>query len=275
MRPNRTEQFGAAYGPCALVIGGSLGIGRAFAESCAKRGLEVIITGRREEQLRAAAAEISAAFGTSCTYLVCDMADHGAADWLARETAGTDLGLVVYNAADTYVGEFLAGRLDHHLRIADTNCKNLLSASYLFGSRFRDLGRGGILLMSSLSGLQGTPLVASYAASKAFIRVLGEGLWHELKPAGVDVLTCIAGATRTPGYLSSKPANSAAKVPEMEPAKVAETALDALGKMPSVIPGAVNRFAFFFMSRILSRKGAVNFIGRRMYRQYQNDGGKP
>ena len=66
-------------------------------------------------------------------------------------------------------------------------------------------GRGGILLMSSLAGGQGTPIVAAYAASKAFEIVLAEGLWDELRPAGVDVLACRAGPTRTPSYEASAP----------------------------------------------------------------------
>ena len=61
-------------------------------------------------------------------------------------------------------------------------------------------GRGGVILMTSLAGNQGSPYIATYAASKAFNRVLAEGLWYELKDKGVDVLACCAGAVRTPGY---------------------------------------------------------------------------
>ena len=81
--------------------------------------------------------------------------------------------------------------------------------------------------MTSLAASQGNPLLASYAASKAFELVLAEGLWAELRERGVDVLACRAGATRTPGYAASRPRRS---VPLMEPADVAEKALDALGR---------------------------------------------
>ena len=54
--------------------------------------------------------------------------------------------------------------------------------------------------MSSLAGGQGSPNIAAYAATKAFNAILAEGLWKELKPRGVDVLACLAGAILTPGY---------------------------------------------------------------------------
>ena len=75
-------------------------------------------------------------------------------------------------------------------------------------------GRGGILLMSSMAGFQGSALVATYSATKAFDLVLGESLWEELRERGVDVLSCCAGATRTPNYVASRPVHGRVKAPE-------------------------------------------------------------
>ena len=59
---------------------------------------------------------------------------------------------------------------------------------------------GRVVLMSSLAGFQGAPRLSAYAASKAFNIVLGESLWAGSAPSGVDVVTCCAGAIRTPNY---------------------------------------------------------------------------
>ena len=59
--------------------------------------------------------------------------------------------------------------------------------------------RGGLIVMSSASGMQGGPLLSTYAASKAFGAVFAEGLWWEIRGNGVDVTACIAGAVSTPG----------------------------------------------------------------------------
>jgi short-subunit dehydrogenase len=121
--------------------------------------------------------------------------------------------------------------------------------------------------MSSMSALQGTALVASYAATKAFNMVLAEGLWEELRTQGVDVLACVAGATRTPTFESSQPADGGSLAKPMGAEQVAEEALAALGRGPSMIPGALNRAAAVVM-RALPRARAISIISaatRRMY----------
>ena len=61
------------------------------------------------------------------------------------------------------------------------NCRGALELCYRLGERFVRRGRGGILIMSSLAGTQGSPWVTVYGASKAFLLSLGEGLAEELR----------------------------------------------------------------------------------------------
>ena len=75
--------------------------------------------------------------------------------------------------------------------IVDVNVLGPLRVSHYFGRRLAERGKGGIILMSSMSGLQGTAMVANYAATKAYDTVLAEGLWYELGQRGVDVLGCM------------------------------------------------------------------------------------
>jgi short-subunit dehydrogenase len=125
-------------------------------------------------------------------------------------------------------------------------------------------GRGGIVLMSSLAGSQGSPNIAAYAATKSFNAVLAEGLWKELKPWGVDVLACMAGAIRTPGY---REAGGAKQAPgTLEARVVAEQTLNELGKGPIFVPGALNKIARFVLMRLLSRRAAIAIMS-------QNTGG--
>jgi short-subunit dehydrogenase len=131
-------------------------------------------------------------------------------------------------------------------------------------------GRGGIVVVSSMAGRQGTPLVATYAATKAFDLVLAESLWAELRPRGVDVLAVMPGTTRTPGFESSLPpgATLPRAVRMMEPEHVAREALDALGTRPSLVAGRWNRVAATFMQRALPRKTAIELMGRSMRALY-------
>ena len=111
--------------------------------------------------------------------------------------------------------------------------------------------------MSSLAGLQGTPRVAAYAATKAFNAILAEGLWAELRSSGIDVVGCCAGAIRTPGYLRAVPGD----LPGLLSSEaVARKTLNVLGKGPRAVPGRLNRFFAQVTMRMLTRRAAIRLI---------------
>jgi hypothetical protein len=140
---------------------------------------------------------------------------------------------------------------------------------YLLSQRFLERGRGGILLMSSLSAYQGSAYISNYAATKAFLIVLAEGLWEEWRTRGVDVLVCVSGAIATPKMIASRPAKTGGLGEmTMAPTQVVDEALDALGKQPYVIPGRMNRLASFFMRHLMPRKAAIKFMGRTLKKMY-------
>jgi short-subunit dehydrogenase len=82
----------------------------------------------------------------------------------------------------------------------------------------------------------------------------------------VDVLACRAGATRTPAYEATRPR---AAVPLMAPEAVAEAALAALGRGPTVVTGGLNRVAAFLFSRLLPRRLAIRAMERATRRLYE------
>ena len=259
------KEFRARYGPWALVTGASEGIGESFARALATRGLDLLLVARRPGPLEALAAELRAAHGIRVRTGAADVARPDLLAVLDALAGEDEVGLVVHNAAFSALGPFLDRPLDDLMKVIDVNCRAPLAMAHHFGRSMAARGRGGIVLMSSLAGGQGCPMVIAYAASKAFETVLAEGLWDELRPAGVDVLACRAGPTRTPSYEASRPRK---KVPMMEPGPVVEAALAALGKKPVVVAGKLNRAVNFVMQRLLSRPAAIRFMGnstRKMY----------
>lgn len=259
-------QFRERYGPWALITGASEGIGESFARALASRGLHLFLVARRTGPLEALAAEMRRNHGVEVRTLSADVAQPGLLGALDGLVAGAEVGLVVHNAAFSALGPFLQRPLADLQQVIDLNCRAPLSLAHHFGRQMAARGRGGIVLMSSLAGGQGTPIVAAYAASKAFEIVLAEGLWDELRPSGVDVLACRAGPTRTPSYEASRPRK---KVPMMEPGPVAEEALAALGKKPVLVPGRLNRAVNFVMQRLLSRPAAIRFMGNSTRKMYE------
>jgi hypothetical protein len=121
--------------------------------------------------------------------------------------------------------------------------------------------------MSSMAGFTGTAWVSTYAASKALTTVLGEGLWSELGPRGVDVLVCAAGATTTPSFLQQTPPERRAQAHPMTPEQVVTGALSHLDQGPLYIPGAVNR-AVYRAGKLLSRRAATRFMSQGTRRIY-------
>jgi short-subunit dehydrogenase len=256
--PAAGDTVRARYGPWALVVGASDGIGAAFARALADRGLNVVLIGRREPLLAQLAERLRTAHGVSTRVAALDAAASDGVAAVLAAAAGLDCGLLVCNAALAPVGPFLEltpGQLDG---VLDLNCRLAAHLSHAFGGRLARRGRGGIVLLSSMAGQQGTALVAHYAATKAYLRVLAEGLWAELGPSGVDVLACCPGLVRTPTFERSGPAPAGRLVPPpMSPDQVVREALAALGRRPVLIPGRRNRLTALVAQRLLSRRAAV------------------
>lgn len=267
------DAFRARYGPWALVAGGSIGLGAEWTRQVAARGLDLVVVAEVADPLEPFCEEVAREFGVQVHAVVLDLAE---ADVLERLTAAVGergIGLVVYNAAYSRIGNFLDLTLDEKLRTLDVNCRGALLCAHHFGAEMAARGRGGLILMSSLSCMQGTALVSTYAATKAFDLILAEALWEELRTRGVDVLAVVAGAMRTPGWEQTRPDQRRFSPPVMEVGPVVAEALSALGRTPSLIPGRANRWSARLLSRLLSRKRAVATMGRAMRSLYREQAG--
>jgi short-subunit dehydrogenase len=178
---------------------------------------------------------------------------------VAEAAAGLEVGLLVCNAAYAPIGGFLEAPESGLETVLDVNCRApvLLARRYLPGMVAR--GRGGLVVMSSVAGLQGLPGLSTYAATKAFGAVFAEGLWAELRGTGVDVVACLAGAVVTPGYQQSmaRPAPGAKSAEA-----VVAAALRALPHGPRTVPGGLMKFSAALMTRLLPRRTAIGIIGR-------------
>ena len=253
----KSQGFKKAYGPWALVAGASEGIGAAFAESLGQRGLNLILIARRKEKLSKFASQLRSKYEIEVEERVADLGDDKSVRTLVSNI-NREIGLLVYNAAYSPIGYFKDIPQKDLDAIINVNIRTPLYLLKSLTEPMIERGKGGVILMSSLSGTQGSPKIATYAASKSFNTILAEGLWHELKDLHVDVLACVAGAVRTPGYMSSSDQKDAPGT--LDPNQVAEEALRALGKSPSVVPGSFNKFAKFIMSRVLPRKRAIHIM---------------
>lgn len=194
-----STDFAERYGPWAVVAGASEGVGSAFAEGLAERGLDVVLVARRRDVLADVAAGIAERTGRQTRTLAVDLAERGAAATVIEATADLEVGFVVYCAgADPALAPFLARPIDDAEAMVQRNCVVPMQLCHHFASAMVGRGRGGIVVFGSGAGLVGGPNMVAYAASKAFDMVFAEALWAELHDSGVDVLGLILGKTDTP-----------------------------------------------------------------------------
>ena len=261
--------FKEKYGSTALVAGASEGMGAAYAHALAARGLDLVLIARRREPLEATADAIRKAYGVAVQPISCDLALPDAMEQIASAVGDKPIDFLVYNAALSYIGPYLSTELSTHTNIAVVNMVMPLAMVHYFGGKMVERKKGGVVLMSSIAGFQGSGYLATYAATKAFNRVLAEGLWYEWKNQGVDVIACCAGATATPNYINSNPGKASPMEPTpQQPEQVVEECLRTIGKKPSFISGTGNKLVSFLMQHIFSTKMAVNMMGDGMKKMY-------
>ncbi|OAN35459.1 SDR family NAD(P)-dependent oxidoreductase [Mycolicibacterium iranicum] len=224
------------YGPWALITGASDGIGRALAIEIAAAGINVVLCARNRERLDALARELDA-HGSETLVLAADLRDRGDVEKVAEQTAALDIGMVVLAAGFGTTGSLGDTSLQEELDLVAVNISAVLHLSHTFAGRLVARGGGALVLFGSIVGWQGVPGQANYAASKAYVQSLAEGLHDELAPSGVDVLAVAPGPVHSGFGARAGLTMSSGERPEV----VATATLKALGRR-TIIPGARGKF---------------------------------
>jgi short-subunit dehydrogenase len=253
-----------AYGDWCLVAGAAEGLGEAWSAALAVRGMNLIMVDNQGEKMQVLAERLEREFGIQIRQIELDLGAGDPVDRMMDAIGQTRCRLIVYNAAFSRVRRFAdnpEADLDRYTRVNIRTPIFLVHRFVRYHSARPEPGKG-IILMASLAGLWGTRFLAPYGASKAFNLVLAEALHHELKPANFDVMACVAGATATPAYMGTQPHYGRIRTRVMDPGQVAEEALRKLGRRAVFIPGFRNRFTYFLMTRILSRRTSARLFNR-------------
>lgn len=221
------------YGAYAMVTGASEGIGACFAEELAKAGMNVVLVARREDRLNALAKELEARFQVLCPVITADLSSQVQLSNLLQVTDSLDIGLLVCNAGFGTSGNFLDSDLDIEMNMLGVNCVALTQMVHHFGRKFKSKGAGGVVLLSSIVATQGVARSAHYAASKAYVQSLGEGLQQEWQGSGLDLLLVAPGPVDTGFAKRAQMQLGKAASPEV----VAVQSLQALGRQKIIHPG--------------------------------------
>lgn len=259
-------RFAERYGPWALVAGASDGVGAAFAEALAQRGIDVVLLSRRESVLADLASTLHDRFGVQTRVLAVDLASEDAAATVVDGTRDLEVGMLVYCAgADPDFKPFLSQPVAAAEAMLRRNSLVPMQLSHHFGQGMVARGRGGIVLFGSGAGFAGGPNMVAYSATKAFDMVFAEALWTELHDKGVDVLGLILSKTDTPALRRLEHSRGTISSLDQRPKDTASVdeviaeAFDNLTNGPTWIVGEDMRAAAQMMGSI-SRNDAVRFI---------------
>lgn len=272
------SEFADKYGPWALVVGASDGVGALFAERLAREGTNVVLVARRERVLEEVAAGIGERTGAATRTLAVDLTDPDAARTIIDATTDLEIGMLVYCAgADPNYQPFLSNPVSTAEALLQRNCLVLLRLCHHYAGIMVARGRGGIVNFSSGAALAGGPNMVAYGGTKAFDMVFTEGLWAELHDKGVDVLCLLLGKTDTPalrqlehsrGQIASLDDIPLGAIPAED---VIDEAFDNLTNGPTLMVGDMMRMADQVFKK-LSRNDAVKMVIQASAQAMGSDG---
>lgn len=251
--------FKKRFGPWAIVTGASSGIGLAIADELAAIGLNLVLVARNVDRLNVQASSYQKVNGVKTLVLPLDLETESGNASLIQAVKDLDIGLFVASAGFGTSGLFIQNDFAQERAMMRLNMESLAFLSHHFAQRFAQNKRGGLVLLSSIVAFQGVPYASNYAATKAYVQTLAEGLSIELKPHNVSVLAAAPGPVETSfGSRANLKMNGA-----LSPQDIALPILKALGKKTTVFPGTITKFLMFALSTV-TRKWKVRIIAKVM-----------
>ncbi|HEY1690095.1 MAG TPA: SDR family NAD(P)-dependent oxidoreductase [Solirubrobacteraceae bacterium] len=261
-------------GGVALVTGSSGGIGTHIARRLAREGMDVAISGRREEALRSLQSEI-AALGVRCEAVPVDLSERSSLPGLLERTEAAlgPIDVLVNNAGIETIGAFTACPPEELSESIEVNLVAPMLLTRLALPSMLRRGRGHVVFMSSVAGKIGPAYNEPYAASKAGLIALTQSLRAEYMDAPVGFSVVCPGFTAGDGMyqrMVEEGHTSNRLTGETSVEKVTEAVLRAIVEdLPEVVESggpirpilAFTQLAPGLSERIASRSGVTKIFG--------------
>ena len=264
-------------GKLALVTGASTGIGYAIAKELAMRGANLIIsaTARSEDKLHELSSKIKD-IGTECHIFLEDLSrlNSGRSLYDQIKSQNLHVDLLVNNAGYGRWGTFHEVEMDDYAEMIQLNITSLSELSHLFIPDMIEKGEGGVINVGSVASLTPVPYSSVYAATKAYVLSLSEGLRYEYRNANIRIMALLPGATvsnfgqvataksdKLRERLNKRTKRSAAGTVFQTSHEVAVECLDGFTKDKQfIIPGKGNRRTAL-ITKLMPRTKVLNIVG--------------
>ncbi len=198
---NTAELSFRLIGKLALITGGGSGIGLATARCFVEAGARVVLTGRREEVLQQAVAEL----GSKASFIVNDVTNRAGLPALVQEIEQTlgPIDILVNNAGINMKKPALDVTDEDFDRILSTNLHAVFSLTRECARGMIARKSGNILMVSSMAAYYGIDRVVAYGASKTALEGMIKILASEFSPHNVRINAIAPGFIETPMFLKA------------------------------------------------------------------------
>nr|AFV95595.1 17-beta-hydroxysteroid dehydrogenase type 12 [Nucella lapillus] len=178
-------------GSWAVVTGCTDGIGKAYAEQLAKRGLNIVLISRTRSKLDELARDIESRFKVKTKVIAADFTRSDIYDMIPQELDGLDIGTLVNNVGMGYDHPEFFDQLENRdqviMNIINCNSTSVAMMTSLVLPGMVSKKRGVIINIASAAGNRPTPLLTLYSATKSFVDFFSRALQHEYGPKGITV----------------------------------------------------------------------------------------
>ena len=227
------------HGKCAIVTGGSRGIGLSIARALADEGADVVISGTDQARLDQAHASLTAGRGDSLRVVavradVRDPADAAHLVGVAVDRFG-GLDILVNNAGTAVMRDVASMTIDEWRRIIDTNLSGVFYCCHAALPHLKARGAGWIINISSLGARNTFVGGAAYCASKAGLNAFGEAMMQEVRHDGIRVASVAPGSVDTSFGGGGRDKRSWA----LQPGDVAQAIVDLMAHAGRALPSRI------------------------------------
>lgn len=228
-------------GRCAIVTGGSRGIGLSIAHALAAEGADVVISGTDQARLDQAHASLTAGHGDALRVVAvrADVRVPADVDHLVRTAVERfgGLDILINNAGLAVMRDVASMTIDEWHRVIDTNLSGVFYCCHAALPHMKARGAGWIINISSLGARNTFVGGAAYCASKAGLNAFAEAMMQEVRHDGIRVSTVSPGSVRT---AFSSGGDAAGTEWKLSPDDVARVVVDLLNHPPRSLPSAVD-----------------------------------
>jgi uncharacterized protein len=252
----------------ALITGASSGIGYELTKLFAKDRCNLVLVARTESDLQRVAEELRHEYGVEITVIPKDLSVMGAAKEVYEETrrAGIEINFLVNDAGIGQRGFFWEIDMSRYSEIIHLNVLAVTELTHLYLKDMRERNEGRILNVASIAAYQPTPMLAVYAATKAYVLSLGDALINELKDTNITLTSLIPGPTETDFFNKADMEHTVAASMADDAPKVAKEGYEALMKGEHHAVGTAKVGAQVAMSTVMP-----NELVTKMARKYMEE----